>query len=76
VRRDRALDQDRVASMADEGGSAAATVELHEQLAHARSLASRPPHPKGSLIWGGPLAATAAGVLAGMLLWRRPAHAR
>lgn len=76
VRRDRALDLDRSASMADEGGCAAATVDLHEQLAHARSLASRPPHPKRSLIWSGPLAATAAGILAGLLLWHRnPANA-
>jgi len=77
VRRDRALDMDRTASMADEGGSSGATMDLHEQLAHARSLASIPPvPPRNSVVWGGPLAATVAGVLAGVLLWRgRVAHA-
>jgi hypothetical protein len=69
VRRDRALDLDRTASMADEGGSSGAAMDLHDQLAHARQIASRPPHPKSSLIWSGPIAAAAAGMLAGLLLW-------
>lgn len=71
LRRDRALDLDRTASMADEGGSSGATMDLHEQLAHARSVASQPPvPPRNAVVWGGPLAATVAGVLAGVLLGR------
>jgi hypothetical protein len=77
LRRDLALDLDRTASMADEGGSSGATMDLNDQLAHARSIASRPPvPPRNAVVWGGPLAATIAGVLAGVLLGRdRAAHA-
>jgi hypothetical protein len=60
-----ALDQERAASMADEGGSAGAVMDTREQHAAARRDRAPEPERRGWLLWG----AIAAGcaVLAGSL---------
>ena len=69
---DRALDADRSRSMADEGCCSGAAMELREQLADAQA-ALRQPRMRAALqshaLWG--VAGAAAGLLFGVLLWRR-----
>jgi hypothetical protein len=65
---DYALDLDRTASMADEGGCAGAKMDLRDQLADTRVVQrNRPTRPAStSLLWG--VAGLAAGLMAALML--------
>jgi hypothetical protein len=71
---DYALDLDRTASMADEGGCAGAKMDLRDQLADTRVVQRyRPSRPATtSLLWG--VAGLAVGLLAA-LMWRQSSRA-
>jgi hypothetical protein len=66
---DRALDADRTASMADEGGSAGAAMDLREQLAAAHDVVAPRRRPQSYGLWWG-AAGAALGVAVALVLSR------
>ena len=78
ARLDRALDDNRTASMADEGSVSGARMDYREQVSRAGRPAAEPSQQEDRRSWSGVITRAAAGLAAGVafgMLWSNLRHA-